>query len=1100
MKKRNEKSFWSSTLAVFVTMILAFATATPDNALADDIDIYSLPSTAASAPNLIFMLDSTSNWNRNNQAWESIAVYAKCLTNTAVANITTQCQDLVNDVFYPGASAALKRPWQTNPTSVSLKQGQVEIRTMKHVINFLICNGATNALKANVGISFLSVPSAIINFAVTPLSGKSTDAAIVSSCGRINTEMTKMDTSFGGGNPYQTSANSDYGGPMFELFKYFGGYTNPTGAKAAPETSGSPVSSTGYGTTRWSSPNALDDVAAFTDVGKTTYNPPANAGGLCARNYIVVVSNGGTKANGSGPASFTGLGYTPPVIPGGSSIGADQWSYFLANTDVIASNGRQSVFTYTIDVFNSAQDVTQSALLKSMAKQGGVGPSGYFSTDGDLYALGNAFANILTNAAAVDSVFTATSLPVSTTTQGSFLNQLFIGMFRPDGNARPGWPGNLKQYQLAFDAAQGVTVVDATSASAIDLTTGFFKATSKSFWSNDSLFFTNYPIGTPASVSDAPDGAVVDKGGAAQKLRKNFETSTQEAARKLLTIPYTATSQASTGFPTLATSIVGTDNTGASSVSLTSSEIDWLRGNDNATGNGAENFAGTSDANGTVAVRPSIHGDIVHSRPVALNYGKDSSNKDNVVVFYGTNDGLLHAIDGRQTSSTAGSEYWSFLSPESYGVVKRERNGLPEVLLPTNTNTGALNTAPSGSTAEARRYGMDGPIGVFASYNSTGTLTKGVIYTAMRRGGSAIYAFDVTATPAGTNPALVWTARANMANFSLMGQSWSMPRAVVLNRATYGNTSNVIAVFGAGYNPEEDDPSITITSNKGKAIYVVDAFTGARRLEITGSGVNAIGGSVVGDVTVVDANLDGQYDRMYFADVKGGVYRVDMVTTGFSNWTVKKIAQLPGKIFHAPDVVVTKDFVAVFVGTGDREKPLITSTSDGFYMIKDTLPSQSDRSGILGASDLKQISIVSNTGVVSAATNTTTQDNGCYISLATNGEKVINTPLTVAGTTFFGTNKPLPAAANSCTGSLGEARSYRFPLFCSQATSSVVSSGGYPPSPVGGLVNIGGQVVPFVIGGGTGKSAFESERPKPPIEPVRKRNFYRVLPSGSGSK
>ena len=41
------------------------------------------------------------------------------------------------------------------------------------------------------------------------------------------------------------------------------------------------------------------------------------------------------------------------------------------------------------------------------------------------------------------------SLPVSVNTQGTYLNQVFVGMFRPDGDAAPRWYGNLKQYKLA---------------------------------------------------------------------------------------------------------------------------------------------------------------------------------------------------------------------------------------------------------------------------------------------------------------------------------------------------------------------------------------------------------------------------------------------------------------------------------------------------------------------------------------------------------------------------------------------------------------------------------------------------------------------------
>ncbi len=45
-------------------------------------------------------------------------------------------------------------------------------------------------------------------------------------------------------------------------------------------------------------------------------------------------------------------------------------------------------------------------------------------------------------------------------------------------------------------------------------------------------------------------------------------------------------------------------------------------------------------------MRPSAHGDVVHSRPIAINFGTDAAPK--VVVFYGGNDGVLRAVNGNR--------------------------------------------------------------------------------------------------------------------------------------------------------------------------------------------------------------------------------------------------------------------------------------------------------------------------------------------------------------------------------------------------------------------------------------------------------------------
>jgi type IV pilus assembly protein PilY1 len=120
----------------------------------------------------------------------------------------------------------------------------------------------------------------------------------------------------------------------------------------------------------------------------------------------------------------------------------------------------------------------------------------------DLAGLVDAFNDIFINIASVDSVFTATTLPVSTTTQGTFLNQIFVGMFRPDGNAKPRWVGNLKQYQ--FGVINGaLELVDKNNNAAVLAGAGLFKATAESFWTEDSVFFSTLPsVHRPPRATD----------------------------------------------------------------------------------------------------------------------------------------------------------------------------------------------------------------------------------------------------------------------------------------------------------------------------------------------------------------------------------------------------------------------------------------------------------------------------------------------------------------------------------------------------------------------------------------------------------------------
>jgi len=100
---------------------------------------------------------------------------------------------------------------------------------------------------------------------------------------------------------------------------------------------------------------------------------------------------------------------------------------------------------------------------------------------------------------------------------------------------------------------------------------------------------------------------------------------------------------------------------------------------------------------------------------------------------------------------------------------------------------------------------------------------------------------------------------------------------------------------------------------------------------------------------------------------------------------------------------------------------------------------------------------------------------GWYFDMAV-GEKVVNSPLTVAGFTYFATNKPTPPAAGSCASNLGEARQYKVGFLTGapppgSSISTVLVGGGLAPSPVGGVVDLGkpdgtegGDSVAFCIG------------------------------------
>ena len=108
--------------------------------------------------------------------------------------------------------------------------------------------------------------------------------------------------------------------------------------------------------------------------------------------------------------------------------------------------------------------------------------------------------------------------------------------------------------------------------------------------------------------------------------------------------------------------------------------------------------------------------------------------------------------------------------------------------------------------------------------------------------------------------------------------------------------------------------------------------------------------------------------------------------------------------------------------------------------------------------------------------------------------------MTVGGVVYFGTNKPI--AAPACIADLGESRSYAMSFLDGSGArspggagtgddlySEVLTTGGLPPSPVAGLVDIGGTIVPVCLGCGERSSAFEAGTPPIDPSPVRRKVY-----------
>src|SRR5919201_2403038 len=359
-------------------------------------------------------------------------------------------------------------------------------------------------------------------------------------------------------NSLDSNADKSNGGKaalaMYEAYLYYAGLTAYGGSGKvkrdyAGNTAGGPA-----GAVPGSFPGN-----AFTDSASTTYVSPIVS--PCQKNFIVYISNGKasdntndldtslaglTTANGGLAPSQITLSNVSPDSNSQQGNWADEWAKWMSINDCnqpIA--GVQTVVTYTIDVGPSnvidpsTSGVGWSTLLKSMASSSG---GKYFPINSNeanaAQAIQDALTTIFNEVQAVNSVFAATTLPVSVNVRGTNLNQVYIGVFRPDANKLPRWLGNLKMYKLGVDSAtQTLFLADANNNVASNSSTGFISSSALSYWTTSSSFWSfrapGYATTDVGKQSDSQDGDLVEKAAPAESLRIKFPTS--QGARNVFT-------------------------------------------------------------------------------------------------------------------------------------------------------------------------------------------------------------------------------------------------------------------------------------------------------------------------------------------------------------------------------------------------------------------------------------------------------------------------------------------------------------------------------------------------------------------------------------
>ena len=305
-------------------------------------------------------------------------------------------------------------------------------------------------------------------------------------------------------------------------------------------------------------------------------------------------------------------------------------------------------------------------------------------------------------------------------------------------------------------------------------------------------------------------------------------------------------------------------------------------------------------------------GDALHTTPALVNYVSGTTVRQ--VLYVPTNEGLLHAFD---VSETTPSEIFAFL---------------PAALL------GNLDTLYRNNNNDNKVYGLDGNLAVWKTSNRV------VLYFGMRRGGRNYYALDVTDPD---SPELLWNIEGGAGDFAELGQTWSTPQ---LTKVMSGGSETMALVFGGGYDPDQDDTSITsrTADDMGRSIFIVNALTG-EKIWSAGPTQNddytlALANGIPSDVRIIDLDGNGRADRLYVGDTGGRVWRVDMDQSDISNSSGYMLADLNGgssaasnrRFYYAPSVAFDRrGRLMVAIGSGYRAHPAEAVTMDRFYAFED---------------------------------------------------------------------------------------------------------------------------------------------------------------------
>ncbi|WP_201610111.1 pilus assembly protein [Psychrobacter submarinus] len=379
-----------------------------------------------------------------------------------------------------------------------------------------------------------------------------------------------------------------------------------------------------------------------------------------------------------------------------------------------------------------------------------------------------------------------------------------------------------------------------------------------------------------------------------------------------------------------------------------------------------------------------VLGGVLHSQPTVVSYGgkinspeKDANNDDvidadagqvstdasdrNDYVMFGSMEGALHLA-----KSENGKEALAFIPKK---IVTEQAKALKEA---------AVSLDPNQQTPV---FGVDAPWTARGLYDykfetdGSGKVSANTmnIYGGLSRGGVGLYGLNVSKI---ATPTKLFAIDDTTTGYSRLGMTMAQPVFGKIKIGTGRNAIKEVIIFGGGYDKCYEDPTFKLNATdnnldscnniaqaKGNAVYIADAKTGALIASISGAttgskniSVPTMKHSIVSEITTLDRDNDGLIDHLYFGDLGGQLYRVDLQnsqslsTTAGLNTFVRRVTRVlntsgdttsdtqskallnkglqyrfyaqPSVSFFLPEGANGERIAVVNIASGDRSSPL----------------------------------------------------------------------------------------------------------------------------------------------------------------------------------